>query len=688
MRTDPDEGISDPDRFAQRYGTNPRRSAPIRALHELLSTVDRHEGRDGSLEWLQRLAAWLFGDGSAEISDQRLSTLVRVLRDHAAVAEAVAARLRSVLEGGRSARFFASTGLPEKPNLLAETIRRLVGHLLPEPPLDGDLARILTLLLPDARSGALLAELDPVQVGELFAVLGNPLEPLAEGLPGALVLLAHRTASHGLSDDCLERAPQGAIGRSPFLELPRACEAHGAARPEERGATLRDCLEAIDGCRLAAKGVHAHLETAGVSVDLVYRLQVIDLGLARIERLARLHGAGALDANEVRIQAALDLASALVMGARQERSLRSLARSNVQLLSRKIVEHTGEAGDHYITTNRAEYLRMLASAGGGGVLTAGTTLGKFWIAGAKLPLLIEGAAASLNYAGSFLAMQFMGLTLATKQPSATAAALAKALGKLRGSGQLTAWSQVVARITRSQLAAAVGNLGLVVPAAFTVELLLRAAGRGPLLDAESATYVLASLQPFSSGTLAYAALTGVLLWFSSVTAGAAQNWSAYRRLPESIATVPWIRKMAGEAGAARLQAFIATSVAGIGGNVSLGVLLAAVPLFGTLTGLPLDVRHVTLSTGSLTFAVASLGWGAILSWDFVGAIVGIACIALLNFGVSFALALWVALRAEEIGVAERKSLLPSLLAKLRREPLDFVRPPPEPASPAGDRAAT
>ncbi len=687
MSTDADRDLPAPKEFAQRYGPNVPRSARILALHKLLQTgPGPDEGRDTALAWLQRLAAWLLAGRSSELADLRLAALVRALRDHPHLAAAAAGRLRAVLEDGRSARLFASTGLPAKPGLFAETSRRLVGHLLPEPPLDGDLAQILTLLFPDPRSGALLAELDPTQVDELFEALGHPLEPLAEGIPEALLLLAHRVAAHGLSDDFLERAIEPSIARSPFAALPRACEAHGGASAEALDGTLGACLEAVERCRDTAKRVHAHLESTGVSIDLVYRLQVIESGLARIERLARLHGAAAprAEAGAPRARAALDLASSLAVGAQQERSLRSLARSNVQLLSRKIVEHSGETGDHYITSTRAEYVKMLASAGGGGVLTAGTTVAKFWIAGAKLPLLIEAAASSLNYAGSFVTMQLMGFTLATKQPSATGAALAKALGKIRSSGQLTAWSQVVARITRSQLAAAAGNLGLVVPVALGIDLLLRTSGGGPLLDEEQSRYAIDSLHPLSSATLAYAALTGVLLWLSSVIAGAAQNWSAYRRLPESFASISWIRKLAGDARAAKLQAFVERNIAGFGGNVSLGLLLAMVPLFGKLTGLPLDVRHVTLSTGSLAFAAGSLGWSAVLSPEFAGAIVGIGCIALLNFGVSFALALWVALRAEEIGRTKRRRLLMALLTKLRREPLDFIRPPREPAAPASD----
>ena len=70
------------------------------------------------------------------------------------------------------------------------------------------------------------------------------------------------------------------------------------------------------------------------------------------------------------------------------------------------------------------------------------------------------------------------------------------------------------------------------------------------------------------------------------------------------------------------------------------------------------------------------------------AALGIALIGLLNFGVSFALALAVALRARDVGTGERLTLLKSLLARLRRAPGSFVLAPARPresAAPADPR---
>src|SRR5204863_8268885 len=134
------------------------------------------------------------------------------------------------------------------------------------------------------------------------------------------------------------------------------------------------------------------------------------------------------------------------------------------------------------------------------------------------------------HAGGSVIMHLLGFTLATKQPSMTAAALAGTLHDNAGQQELAPLVKVIARITRSQLAAAIGNVGLVIPAAIGFETIYRRSTGQSFLDPEAAKYVLHSLDPIHSGTIFYAALTGVLLWLTSVGAGWIENWAVYRRL--------------------------------------------------------------------------------------------------------------------------------------------------------------
>jgi site-specific recombinase len=302
---------------------------------------------------------------------------------------------------------------------------------------------------------------------------------------------------------------------------------------------------------------------------------------------------------------------------------------------------------------------MLSSAAGGGLLTAGTVALKCAIAALGLPIFFEGLASSFNYAGSFLLMQALGFTLATKQPAFTAAALAAEMRPVafpkpgKKHIDVHALVELIARITRSQIAAVAGNLGMVLPAALVLDALSRLVRGRPVLDAEAAHHYVLSLHPTHSGTVVYAALTGLLLWLASLGAGWLENWVVFRRLPEALAGSPTLRRVLGPARARRLGALV----------------------LRRFVGAPLEVRHVTLSTGALALAGSALGPTHVLDAAFLSAMLGIALIGLLNFGVSFALALTVALKGREASGKDRLALLRALAARLVRAPLSFVLPP-------------
>jgi site-specific recombinase len=104
------------------------------------------------------------------------------------------------------------------------------------------------------------------------------------------------------------------------------------------------------------------------------------------------------------------------------------------------------------------------------------------------------------------------------------------------------------------------------------------------------------------------------------------------------------------------------------------------PVVAAFFGLPLDVRHVTLSTGALALAVTSLGAVVFASAPFWLAVAGIAAIGVLNLGVSFTLALWVAIRATRAGALSRRRVFRAVLARLVASPRDFLLPPRAPRS--------
>ncbi|PTL81311.1 site-specific recombinase [Vitiosangium sp. GDMCC 1.1324] len=660
----------------------------VRDLQKLLADVPE-EGLEARLEWVERCVAWLResrpalglvepAEPEAPAAVTRLALLVRVLEARASSREPVAALVREVMGGTSGLRLFSQVGLPAGQGFFGEVSDRLARHLLPAPPEDHQLSELLLRLFPVPEDAAWLETLPPALLARLSTLVGGSAQPPARepeavirtDLVDALGLLSVQTAALGLSEDVRERCPEVSFRASPFLKLRRVCE--GVQARDAAPDSLRELGDVVEECRQVVAIVSSHLEQYGVSVDLVYRLERIRRSLERMEAIARVLGAAP---GEARWRESLALVADLLRRAHTDRSVRAVVASNARLLARKVIERAGHSGEHYITSTRAEYHAMVHAAAGGGFITAFTAILKLYAATLALAPFFYGLALAGTYVASFLMMQATGSALATKQPSMTAATLGSAIGQGGSSGRLSHLMELIPRITRSQLATAVGNMGTVLPVAVALSMGFAWWQGRPLLNAAQADYVVHALHPWHSGTIFYAALTGVLLWLSSLVAGWLENFAVYHRLPEAIAHHRALRRALGDSGARKLSDVFAHHIAGLGGNVSIGVLLALPPVVGAFFGLPLDVRHVTLSFGQLCLAGFALGPNAVLRPDFLAALGGIGLTLAINFGVSFSLALAVALRARDVPLSDMLRLVRLMSARFLRDPRSFLLPP-------------
>jgi site-specific recombinase len=180
-------------------------------------------------------------------------------------------------------------------------------------------------------------------------------------------------------------------------------------------------------------------------------------------------------------------------------------------------------------------------------------------------------------------------------------------------------------------------------------------------------------------TALYAAFTGVLLFASSLIAGWAENWFVWHRLDSAIAWNTRSIALLGAARARRWGAWWRANVSGLTANISLGLMLGLVPAVASFFALPLEVRHVTLSTGQLAAALGALGTDLLSDHAFWWCVAGIAVTGVLNLSVSFALAFKVALRSRGIRLADRSRIYRAIRARLRHAPMSFVLPPKDSA---------
>jgi site-specific recombinase len=152
------------------------------------------------------------------------------------------------------------------------------------------------------------------------------------------------------------------------------------------------------------------------------------------------------------------------------------------------------------------------------------------------------------------------------------------------------------------------------------------------------------------------------------------NKAAYDRIPERIAHLGWLRRLIGPQRTDRLADYIGRNLGSLAGNFLLGIMLASLAPLGEFLGLPLDVRHVTLSSANFALALTSLDFHISLL-TLAETLAGIALVGFTNLAVSFVLALWVALKARGADITASQGLAALLLERLRTEPARFFVPP-------------
>lgn len=569
----------------------------------------------------------------------------------------------------------AETGLPVRHAVLAESLRRLTQRLLPASRPENDAARLLGSLFRTRGDVTRFLNLPKPLFERLETLFSTGVETgstkstsstIDRAAAEALRLLAARIVGRGTAAGLRTRTGALTVESSPFYRLIFATESltenvKSAAAFAKWRACAAQCREMLDT-------VHLHMETSGVSSDLILDLRGIEMSLTRMDRLVTmLHAEGAHGV------AARLLANELIERRLEDRRVSSLLRQDLNLLARKTVEHTARSGEHYIAHNRHEYWMMWLAAFGGGLLTVLTAAGKMYVMEGHFPLFVEGLFNSIDYAVSFILLQVFGLALATKQPSATAATFAGIVRRNRGQARWMKISDFTARISRTQLAAAISNVVAVSGGAVAFEWLWRMVFSHSFLPTESARHVYETLHPLNSGTIFFAIGTGILLWLAAPIGGWCENFAAFHNVPAAVAQHP-LGERFGHRSMERLANWFEYNLAGWSTSIALGFLLGFVPDIATFFGIPFQVRHVTLTTGTLALAVAHFGVHSVEQQWFYYAATGIAVTFVLNLGVSFLIAAHVALRAYDVGSREQLQLVRFLLRQILRTPWRFLLP--------------
>lgn len=652
----------------------------MRDLNQLLDAIDPAAPLAERHLWLIALLDWVRGDRtSTEAAVSRVRLFLDALQARPDLEERLRQWWRVLAETVDATAVLADFGFAPRIAFVSEFVDRVRHKLLPGTPETTDATELFALALPRSFDAAWLAALDETTLARLGRLLSTPspvvgLTLWQYELLEAINYCAGQIRATGFSAELRQRMSAPARDSQPFHELAADVEAlrqafvatpREAQAVEVAAARLR---ERLDACRHAAASVYPHLDEHGISVGLVFMLRQLRERVLRVRELmdCLLSPSGA--ASSAR------LLSRLAAVGQARRSLRVLVAANSSLLAAKMAERSAETGEHYITRTRSEYRNMLCKAAGGGAATALTTWFKFLLMSLGLAAFWGGFWSGVMYAGSFVLIQLMHWTLATKQPAMTAPAMAAKLKDLSSTQAVEEFVDEVTHLVRSQVAAVVGNVGMVTPCVLLLSWAILAATGHTMIGRAEAEHVLHTLHLLTPTTLLFAAFTGVLLFASSMIAGWTENWFVLHRLDSALRYNPRITRVLGRERASRWAAFVRTHISGFASNISLGFMLGLIPPVLAFLGVGLEARHVTLSTGQLAAAASALGWEALRTPAVWWCVASIPLIGALNLTVSFYLAFRLALRAHNVSGVERKRLYKAIRARLLRRPLSFFLP--------------
>jgi site-specific recombinase len=604
--------------------------------------------------------------------------------------------LQQLLRGTQQVSLYTDAGILPNSGFFSELWRRAMSRILPTVP---DATRLKDCF--DAvfhhRDDAIWLAAGPLEdkLALWDAVFSMPADAESDAnnkerwqlhteaqLLEAMQVLATRIGAMGLEPELARVQPRIIEFESPFVhlnaEVLRFTEAWRArhADPTAEHEDERHMMVLVDQCRDVITRARRNAANEGTSLSLTYLLVRMEQCLKRLVQLAGVLCARfQLDARIATVDRWVRLTHDLVQSENRRHSLREPFRRLTGLLALRVTENAKRTGEHYIATDRAEYVAMWRSAAGGGFIVAFMALIKLLLGKFIFAPLVYVFMHSLNYSLGFVLIHVLNFTLATKQPAMTAATIAESIDKSEGKTQdLHRLADLVVATLRSQFAAIVGNIAITIPTAIVIAFAYQWIIGQPAMDLAKTQHTLHDLSPIASLAIPHAALTGVLLFLAGLLSGLFDNKAAYDRIPERIAHLGWLRRLISPQRADRFAGYIGRNLGSLAGNFFLGIMLASLAPLGNFLGLPLDVRHVTLSSANLAIALTSLNFhiGWLLLFETLA---GIALVGFTNLSVSFALALWVALKARGADITPSQGLAALLLERLRKEPARFFVPP-------------
>lgn len=625
----------------------------------------------------------------ASYAEHMIGALCHILGRRPELRAALRGALLNLLGAHKPVSLYVESGILPSTGFFTELYRRVSHKILPEAIDPNYLKDIFALVFTRHDDEVWVNAVPDVRWLELLAALRFDEQPADASLPSpvrgildAVLVLSYRISSIGLEPELIRNEPSLEEFASPFLaqndEVGEYLEQFSRAWAD---ASLefqdeRHILVLLDQCAQIIQKIRRTASRSGTSISLTFLLQRLTQQLERMERLlAILATLREEKSGERALPLLVGLFKTLVSGECHKNDVRQHWRESLELLALRVTENASRTGEHYITSTRSEYYALLKSAMGAGLVIAFMAMLKLLVAKQHLPPLTEALLFSLNYGLGFMLIHILHFTVATKQPAMTASAIAASISEQGGNSRdMESLTSIIAQTLRSQLAAILGNVLVVIPMAMLIAWGVMQATGVHFIPPEKAHHLMEDIDPFHSLAVFYAAIAGVCLFLSGLIAGHHDNLAMYNRIPQRLKQLRWLERLLGKARLARVADYVENNLGALAGNFYFGCMLGGMTAIGVLFGLPVDIRHITFSSAYLGFSLIGLDFTMQPQELWLG-VLGIALIGLTNLVVSFTLALSVAMKARKVTFTQRRALLQSLGRRFRQKPGEFLLPP-------------
>lgn len=633
---------------------------------------------------------WLRSSKKHTKSVAKMDMLIEELKKNSAFLAATKRVFQHLLNHKDFTTLFTEIGVLNSSSFFGEMYRAFLQKFLPPLPDKHSMVHLLVRAFDKNTDYKYINAIPNNLWVELFKLIGSDPNiqygKMQMQLLDAVSLLSYRIMSLNFSKDLSQKWRANAEKYSAFMEQNRQCTwlvsmyMDGGYDGEELDKYTQELAKKINECEALIDTIGSNSVLYGTSLEQSYIIAKAKQQIIRMKKLLKILG------KNVKVDYVLNTSVLMFMGVvthlNKNSKLAYVVSQSMGLLAFQVSEHKRETGEHYITTTRKSFYKLLVSAMYGGLIICVAAFLKAVLHYYQFADFWSYFLYGLNYSLAFVLLYLTHSTLATKQPAMTAAALAAAIdGTGVESGSEAKVSIVVARVWRSQFASFIGNLVVVFPVCIGIAIVYNYFVEHQLLQPQSyALDMLHEQHPGKSLSLIFAAITGVFLFLSGIISGYLDNRVIYGNIPARIMEHPGFKRNFSTKTLKKTSNFVRDHLGSVTGNVFLGMALGFAPLIGKFFGIPFDIRHITISAAYYGFGVVGLDFKLVMA-DWIWVTIGVLAIGFVNFFVSFGLAFFTAMRSRNLTMKVVPSYFRALQLHIKRYPLDFIFPPKSPRTP-------